>query len=506
MESIQPTQRRTFLWLLCIAVVVGFAFQGSRGLFETTEGRYAECAREMLATGDWWTPRLDDLPHWTKPPLTYWTIAGGMLLFGHNEWGARAANGLIFVVLTLVVAHLGGALWDRQTGLVAGLVYATSLFPVAAANSLSTDLLLSLWEVLAALCYWKAFTHAGRAARCRWILAMWLALGAGFLTKGPPSLLTLLSVIIFHVWMRARGVHVPKLFHPLGVLLFGVVGLSWFVAMALTHAGLTSYFLGQEVVARITSPRFHRNPEWYQPIFIYLLPAILGAGPWLVFWPRIWRRWRGGLIARLQENRRALFLFLWLTVPMVVLSLSRSRLPLYGLPFFAVIALLLARALVATLDRDTLWRTVMRIAWVAAAVLVITKGVAARIPIDQDTRRLYRACHALAPGERRVLLLDCSEMHGLQFYLDGRLERVSSLPTPAPPARELDAVVREIAESAAGARFILISKAGRVLPEELRRGSRLHTEPRGQSCGFDLWEVGPAGDSAQAPRVAAGSE
>ena len=66
------------LGLVAVLAFVGTtAFQGSRGLYETTEGRYAECARETLASGDWDDPILNGRPHWTKPPLTYMAIMAG---------------------------------------------------------------------------------------------------------------------------------------------------------------------------------------------------------------------------------------------------------------------------------------------------------------------------------------------------------------------------------------------------------------------------------------------
>ena len=72
-------------WLpLFVALLVGVAFQGTRGLTETSETRYAECAREMLVTGNWLEPQLEFQPHWTKPPLAYWCIAAGMKVFGAN--------------------------------------------------------------------------------------------------------------------------------------------------------------------------------------------------------------------------------------------------------------------------------------------------------------------------------------------------------------------------------------------------------------------------------------
>ncbi|MCX5759207.1 MAG: UDP phosphate-alpha-4-amino-4-deoxy-L-arabinose arabinosyl transferase, partial [Candidatus Hydrogenedentes bacterium] len=72
---------RQYAAVLILACVVGFAFQGSHGLLESTEGRYAEAAREMLETGNWLVPQLDYHPHWTKPPLAYWAIIGGMMAF-----------------------------------------------------------------------------------------------------------------------------------------------------------------------------------------------------------------------------------------------------------------------------------------------------------------------------------------------------------------------------------------------------------------------------------------
>ena len=103
---------RAWLAFAAFALVLAFAFQGTRGLWEPDEGRYAEVAREMLVSGDLLTPHLDFEPHFTKPPLTYWCITASMAAFGRNEWAVRLYLALSFALTGLAIAALGARMWD----------------------------------------------------------------------------------------------------------------------------------------------------------------------------------------------------------------------------------------------------------------------------------------------------------------------------------------------------------------------------------------------------------
>jgi len=376
---------RALLAVAVVAAVVAFAFQGTRGLYASSETRYAECAREMLVSGNWLEPTLAGRPHWSKPPLTYWAIAGGMTLLGRNEWGVRLYGAGAFVATAALVAALGRAMWDARTGLAAGLIYATSPFAAAGANAATTDVLLTLWEALTVLAYWRARRAAEgertghRPAGRGWTALMWSALSLGFLTKGPPALLPLAAILPFHLWMRrrarasgsreaadtgpgappenglARGAErraEPKMITPEGLVLFAGVGLGWFALEAWRHPELVRYFLGVEVWDRLTSNRFSRNPEWFKPLTLYVPALTLGLGPWLAFWPGLGRRLvaegrRRGARRWLAAHPEAVFLLLWTLVPLAVLFAVPSRLPLYVLPLVAPVALVTARGLVA---------------------------------------------------------------------------------------------------------------------------------------------------------------
>ena len=61
----------TLLRLLTLLLLVAFAFQGTRGIWEPDEGRYSSAGVNMHESGDWLIPTVDgEHPHLTKPPVT----------------------------------------------------------------------------------------------------------------------------------------------------------------------------------------------------------------------------------------------------------------------------------------------------------------------------------------------------------------------------------------------------------------------------------------------------
>jgi len=63
-------------WLVAVLLLIAFAFQGSRAIWEPDEGRYTGASLNMLVSGDWLLPTVDgEHPHLTKPPMIYWAVA-----------------------------------------------------------------------------------------------------------------------------------------------------------------------------------------------------------------------------------------------------------------------------------------------------------------------------------------------------------------------------------------------------------------------------------------------
>src|SRR5436189_2137603 len=85
--------RAAGLWVLL--AVLWFGTLGIRPLYKADESRYGEISREMAASGDWITPRLNGFKYFEKPPLQYWASAALFQLFGEHDWVARLWTALL---------------------------------------------------------------------------------------------------------------------------------------------------------------------------------------------------------------------------------------------------------------------------------------------------------------------------------------------------------------------------------------------------------------------------
>jgi len=489
------------LALLC-AFAGAVAFQGSRGLYESTEGRYAECAREMIVSGDYLRPTLDYAPHWTKPPLTYWAVAAGVRLLGRNAWGARAFLVPTFVLTVLGVFWLGRWLWDSRTGSVAALLYATLWGPAGAAFTVNADSLLTLWETLALACFWWSV----RSGRKRAAGLMWFFFGMAFFTKGPPALLPLLALVVFRALVRERSVRSAPFFVPAGLGLFVAVGLWWYVLSILRYPGLLSYWLKHEVVGRMATEEFQRHPHWSEMFTVYWPFLLGGTLPWLAVAVLGHRRGLWAFLGSLRRSRfqdalsdlktafknlspEGLFLVVAFVVPFAVFSVSRSRMPLYILPLFPVVTCFLARhvdflAACGLVSR----RKMAMVALLSTAVVVAGKGVMAHWPSKRDMGGLYQALKAAVPLKdipgRPLYVVSQSPCYGLQFYWGDPFIRVHPSPDEVPDAgfRPFSALWEDMSldPSSGSAGRVVVTRKGNApfVEEALRReGHRVVTKP-----------------------------
>lgn len=418
------------LRIALIAVVLALGFLGSRGIWDPDEGRYTNVALNMVHSGDWLNPRRnDEVGHWTKPPLTYWTIASSVAVLGSNPWAARLPSALAYLLCVWLAWRIGRRLAPGSEAMAA-LAYATMLLPVGAAQFITTDYILAACETLAMWAFVEA-RFGDRAAARRWIALMWIAFALAFLTKGPPGLLPLLVLVAFDQSMPARQAH--RVFQWSGIVLFALLALPWYIAVIHGNPGLFEYFIGDEVVNRVTTNEFGRHGEWYGWIEIYLPTLLVGALPWtpaLLRWagtlPASVRRWWRDPAAR-QADAVQYLLALWLVLPLLVFCVSKSRMPLYLLPLFAPLALLVA------VQRKSEGRGLPAWRWLAlwVVLLLIVKFATAFWPTHKNAAEWAQAIHERAPGPvQEVLFVEDMARYGLHLHMGvgTEIEKISQDP------------------------------------------------------------------------------
>ena len=335
-------QVRAHAWLLIFAfVITWFSTLNYRALADPDEGRYAQIPREMTLTGDWVTPRVNTVKYLEKPPLQYWATAIAFTAFGEHEWTVRlwpALTGFAGIVLTLFA---GVRLFDRETGRLAALVLGSSFWYLGFSHIATLDMGLSFFLNLALFAFLFAQqANTAASARRAWMLVAWAATGLALLSKGLIALL-LPGLAVFLYCLVHRDFSVLRRLSPLaGASVLLVIAAPWFIAVSRANPEFAAFFFLHEHFGRfLTTTHERAGPLWY-----YIPVLMVGSLPWIGFLlvsPR--RSWRDAINPRCIDPSR--FLWLWCGSMFVFFSVSGSKLPVYVLPMFPALCLLLARAM-----------------------------------------------------------------------------------------------------------------------------------------------------------------
>jgi 4-amino-4-deoxy-L-arabinose transferase-like glycosyltransferase len=363
--SVSPITRRSAVALLVVFAVIWFCNLDYRRLVHPDEGRYAEIPREMVATGDWVTPRLDGIKYFEKPALQYWLTAAAYEAFGVHPWTARLWPALAGFLGVLFIGYVGWRVEGPTIGLYSAAVLGSSLWYAGNAHILTLDAGLTLWMGLGLGSFLLAQHADAPGARFGWMLAAWAALALATLTKGLigivlPGVAVVAYSLATRDWALWRRLHIVP-----GAIVFLALAAPWFVVVSLRNPGFFDFFFIHEHFTRFLTAEHHRPGAWW-----YFVPiVVVGLLPWtLLFFAMLPRAWR--LASRAANGFSAQrFALVWSAVIFVFFSASGSKLPSYVLPLFPALALVLGWQL-ATVTEATLARLTLPLV-VAAGVLTV---------------------------------------------------------------------------------------------------------------------------------------
>jgi 4-amino-4-deoxy-L-arabinose transferase-like glycosyltransferase len=426
-----PRAVRIATWILiAVAIAVGVDNLG-RPLANPDEGRYSEISREMVASGDWITPRLNGVKYFEKPPLQYWATGISLSVFGNEEFAARLYVAFCGLLTILIVGYTGARVVGREAGLAAMLALVSSPYYMALGGIVTLDMGLTLWTTATLCAYMLSEAAHDERARRRWLIAAWAAMALAVLSKGLVGLVFPAAAFFLHCLLRRDFNPLLRLEWGYGLLVFLALAAPWFVAVSYANPEFAEFFFIHEHFTRFLTESHRRAQPWW-----FFLPILaVGFLPWMFALPAAAiHAWRAdGRTAGGQPLRLALVFSAFIVL---FFSASGSKLPAYILPAFPLLALVLGRYLAeAPTRRLVLWSlptgfvalalglaawqgpAYTRDAWstamylgarpwaIAAAVVLLTVGIAT--PLLLRGGRRWMALLVVAIGTQ--LMIDCLE-------------------------------------------------------------------------------------------------
>ncbi|MCP4520350.1 MAG: glycosyltransferase family 39 protein [Cytophagales bacterium] len=254
--------------LLSLSFFVGI---GHVHLFDWDEINFAECAREMIVSGDYVKVQMDFQPFWEKPPFFFWLQVIFMKLFGIGEFSARFPNALFGGITLFSFYFIGKKHFDRKMGLLWSLIYAGSIFPLFYFKSGIIDPVFNYFIFISIYFFIRFFNADEVKNKYKFSLYSGIVIGLAMLTKGPVGLLLfLLTVFVYLVVTKFKNF--PHIKYILVWLIsFVLVIMSWWIFDIINNGfDVVKDFIDYQISLFGKPVAGHKQP-WYYHFVVVLL-------------------------------------------------------------------------------------------------------------------------------------------------------------------------------------------------------------------------------------------
>lgn len=205
LENSSSTDKPNFtLWLFVLATVLIFSGLGLREPWPADEPRFAQIAKEMVETGQWFFPTRGGEYYPDKPPLFMWSIAFFYVLFGSIKIAFLLPSALCSLLTLALVYDISKRLWSSKEALIATSLLLFSFQFVLQAKTAQIDAMVGSWIMIG--CYgFLRFLLVER--QWRWYYLALFFMGIGVITKGVgflPALILLPYFLYQRIWSQQK--------------------------------------------------------------------------------------------------------------------------------------------------------------------------------------------------------------------------------------------------------------------------------------------------------------
>ncbi len=237
--------------------------------------RWAEVAREMLITGDFFHPTINGEPYFDKPLGSYWLILlTASITGGLNQWAVKLPSAVAGLLALWATGWLGRKLWSEKTGRTAGWILLTTYGFLMWGRRGEADIANLAAIILAVAWYWarREKTNFGG------YLVFYLICFIGAHAKGLTAIVLPVIILLPDVIRQRRWRSHLQLSHFAALAVGLTVYLMPFFYVSMSNPDYQSD--GLHLVFRENIQRFFKPFDHVQPFYVYLIHAPQLFLPW----------------------------------------------------------------------------------------------------------------------------------------------------------------------------------------------------------------------------------
>ncbi len=364
------------VWLFIFAVTLIFIGLGLREPWPADEPRFAQIAKEMVETGQWFFPMRGGELYPDKPPVFMWSIAFFYWLLGSMKIAFLLPSGICSIITTFLIYDLGRRFWSPQVGWRAAILLLLTIQFTLQAKTAQIDAMLCCWTTIG--CYGLLRHLLSDKGNWSWYFIACFFMGIGVITKGVGFLPILMLIpYVFVRKLQPKDQEIQGSWRWLvGIVFLLVAIMLWFIPMlVLVEYSNNPLFeqyrdniLFKQTITRYANPWHHFKPFWYY--FVSVIPVF-----WLpicLMLPWLFKHWKQAIC---MADRRIILPLIWIMLVLIFFSISPAKRGVYVLPALPMLALITAPYLEQVLSKKGLNWLIWSIIAVIGVVFV-TVGLA----------------------------------------------------------------------------------------------------------------------------------
>lgn len=304
-----------------VAAILFIPFLGNVHLFDWDEINFAESAREMIASGNYFSVQINFNRFTEKPPLFFWMQVVSMKLFGVNEFSARFPNAICGIITLVVLFRIGKQIFNEYFARIWVMVYLGTFVTFLYFKSGIIDPWFNLFIFLA-IYHFYSLTTMLKVNRMKHLVLTGVFLGLAVLTKGPVAILiALLTYVVVVVLNRFRFFINGKEFIAIFVTTL-LVCFAWFgVDLIQNGPSFLIEFLQRQIAIFSTNDADHGEPFFY-----HWWVLLLGCFPASIFFMK-------GMFIQMERNEQKMFkqwmgILFWVTL--LLFSIVKTKIVHYS--------------------------------------------------------------------------------------------------------------------------------------------------------------------------------